>query len=132
MIDMCRIFHTNNLACLKGFCDELCQMLRTGHAVLINILVFCQDLKGYHLLYLEGMSLHHGEADMRIERCREDCYDLSNQQAAGEQLSQKISRRKITFTHFKSCQICLYLRKFLYQRFNNDSLHIDRKLFRQY
>ena len=29
---------------------------------------------------------------MRIERCREDCYDLSNLQAAGEQLSPEFSR----------------------------------------
>ena len=29
---------------------------------------------------------------MRIERCREDCYDLSNLQAAGEQLSHKFLR----------------------------------------
>ena len=26
---------------------------------------------------------------MRIERCREDCYDLSDLQAAGEKLSPK-------------------------------------------
>ena len=35
------------------------------------------------------MSLYYGEAGMQIERCREDCYDLSNLQAAGEQLSHK-------------------------------------------
>ena len=35
------------------------------------------------------MSLYYGVASMRIERCRENCYDLSNLQAAGEQLSQK-------------------------------------------
>ena len=29
---------------------------------------------------------------MRIERCREDCYDLSNLQAAGEQISVAFSR----------------------------------------
>ena len=29
---------------------------------------------------------------MQIERCREDCYDLSNLQAAGEQLSTKTFR----------------------------------------
>ena len=29
---------------------------------------------------------------MRIERCREDCYDLGNLQAAGEQLSHKFLR----------------------------------------
>ena len=38
------------------------------------------------------MSLYYGEAGMRIERCREDCYDLSNLQAALEQLSQQFSR----------------------------------------
>ena len=37
------------------------------------------------------MSLYYGDAGMRIERCREDCYDLINLQAAGEQDSQKIS-----------------------------------------
>ena len=29
---------------------------------------------------------------MRIERCREDCYDLSNLQAAGEHISVEFSR----------------------------------------
>ena len=38
------------------------------------------------------MSLYYGEAGMQIERCRDDCYDLSNQQAAGEQFSQRFSR----------------------------------------
>ena len=68
MIDMCHRFHTNNIACLKGCYDQLCQMLRTGQAVLIKIHVFCQDLKGYHLLFLEVTSLYYGEAGMRIER----------------------------------------------------------------
>ena len=63
-------------------------MLRTGQAELIKIHVFCQDLKGYHLQFLKEMSLCYGEAGMRIERCREDCYDISNLQAAGEQLSK--------------------------------------------
>ena len=67
-------------------------MLRTGQAVLIKIHVFCQDLKGYHLQFLEVMSLYYGEAGVRIERCREDCYGLSNLQAAGEQLSPKSLR----------------------------------------
>ena len=58
-------------------------MLRTGQAVLINIHVFCQDLRGYHLQFLEVMSQYYGQVGMRIERCREDCYDLSNLQAAG-------------------------------------------------
>ena len=35
------------------------------------------------------MSLYYGEAGMRNEKCREDCYDLSNVLAAGEQLSKK-------------------------------------------
>ena len=61
-------------------------MLKTGQAVLIKMHVFCQDLKGYHLQFLEVMPLYYGEAGMRIERCGEDCYDLSNLQAAGEQL----------------------------------------------
>ena len=89
MLDMSRKFHTNNSACLKGCYEQLYQMLKTGQAVLIKIHVFCQDLKGYHLQFLEVMSLNYGEAGMWIERCREDCYDLSNLQAAGEQLSQK-------------------------------------------
>ena len=38
------------------------------------------------------MSLYYGEAGMRIERCREDCYDLCNLQAVGEKLSQNFSR----------------------------------------
>ena len=83
MIDMCCKFHT----CY----DQLCQMLRTGQAVLIRMHVFCQDLKEYHLQLLEIMFLYYGEAGMRIERCSEDCYDLSNPQAAGEQLSHKYS-----------------------------------------
>ena len=70
MIDMCRKFHTNNVACLKGCHDELDKMLRTGQAVLIKTHVFCKDLKGYHLQLLEVMSLYYGEAGMRIERCR--------------------------------------------------------------
>ena len=65
-------------------------MLRTGQAVKIH--VFCQNLKGYHLQCLEVMSLYYGEAGMRIERCREDCHDLGNLLAAGEQLSSKCSR----------------------------------------
>ena len=64
-------------------------MLRTGQAVSIKIHVFCQELKGYHLQFFEVMSLYYAEAGMWIERCREDCYDLSNLHAAGEQLSQK-------------------------------------------
>ena len=65
----------------------MCKMLRTGQALLTRIHVLCQDLKGYHLQFLEVMSLYYGEAAMRIERCRDDCYDVSNLQAAGEQLS---------------------------------------------
>ena len=37
MIDMCRKFHATNLACLKGCYEQLCQVLRTGQAVLIEI-----------------------------------------------------------------------------------------------
>ena len=59
-------------------------MLRTGEAVLIHIHVICQDLKGCHLQLLEIISLYYGEAGMRIERCREGCYDLSNLPAAGK------------------------------------------------
>ena len=64
--------------------DQLCQMLRTGQAVLIKIHGFCQGLRGHHLLFLEVMSLYHGEIAMRIERCREDCYVLRNPRTAGE------------------------------------------------
>ena len=60
MIDMCWKIHTNNFVCLKGCYCQLCQMLRTGLAVLINIRVLCQDLKGYHLQFLEVMSLYYG------------------------------------------------------------------------
>ena len=72
---MCRKFLTNDVACIKGCCDQLCQMLRTGQAVSIKIPVFCQDLKGYHLQFWEVMSLYYSEAGMQIERCREHCYD---------------------------------------------------------
>ena len=65
-------------------------MLRTVQTVLIKIHVFRQDLKGYNFLFLQIMSLYYGEAAMRIERRREDCHELSNLQAAGEQLCQKI------------------------------------------
>ena len=50
-------------------------MQMTGMAVLIKIHVFCQNLDGYNLQFLEVMSLYYGEAGMRIERCREHCYD---------------------------------------------------------
>ena len=43
------------------------------------------------------MSLYYGEAGMQIERCREDYHDLSNRQAAGEQLSQKKFEMKDKF-----------------------------------
>ena len=79
----------NNLDCLRGCYDQLCQMLRTGEAVLIKMHVFCQDLEGYNLQFFKAMSLYYGEDGMRNERCREDCYDLCNLQAAGEQLSPK-------------------------------------------
>ena len=82
MIDMCRKLHTNKLACIRGCYDQLCQMLRTGQAVMIKVHVLCQDPKGYHFQFLEVMSLYHGETGMRIERCREDCCDLSKIQAA--------------------------------------------------
>ena len=61
-------------------------MLWTGEVVLIKIHIFCQELKGYHLQFLEVMSLYYGEAGMWIERCRKDSHDLSNLQAAGEQI----------------------------------------------
>ena len=101
MIDMCRKFHSNNLACLKGCYDQLCQ------EVLIKIHVFCQDLKGYHLQFYEVMSLLYGEAGMWVERCREDCDDLSNLQSAGEQLSKKLFTFLSQVYYFP---ICLYLR----------------------
>ena len=41
---------------------------------------------------LEVMSLYYGEAGMRIKRCKEDCHDIRNLQAAAEQLSQKFSK----------------------------------------
>ena len=69
MIDMCRKFDRNNFACLKECYDQLCQMLRTNHAVLIKINVFCQEIIGYHLQFLEVISLYSGEARIRIERC---------------------------------------------------------------
>ena len=83
-MDMCREFLTNNLDCLIGCYDQLCQMLRTGQAVSIKMHVFCQDLKGYHMQFIYVMSLYYG---MRIERNIDDCCDLSNLKAAEEQLS---------------------------------------------
>ena len=59
---------------------------------MIELHALCQELKGYHLQFLEVMFLYYGEAGMRIERCSEDCYDLSNLQSAGGQLSQTFSR----------------------------------------
>ena len=56
----------------------------------IKIPICCQELKGCHLQFPEVMSLYYGKGSMQIERCREDYYDLSNQQAAGEQLSKNI------------------------------------------
>ena len=41
-------------------------MLRIGQVVLIRIHVFCQDLKGYHLQFLEVMSLYYCEDDMLL------------------------------------------------------------------
>ena len=60
--------------------------------MLIEINVFCQELKRYHFQLLYVVSLYYDEAGMQIERCREDCYDLSNQQAAGKQLSSIFDR----------------------------------------
>ena len=85
MIDMSQKFHTKNLACLKGCYDQLCQMLRTGQAVLIMI-------HGYILQFLEIIYLYYGDAGMQIERCREDCYDIGNLQAAEEKISPKFLR----------------------------------------
>ena len=62
-------------------------MMRAGHAVLIKIRIFYHKLIGCHLQFLELMSLCYGEARMQIETCRNDCCDLSNLQAANEQLS---------------------------------------------
>ena len=56
----------------------MCLMLRTGQAAFMKIHVACHDLKWYHLQLLEVMSLYDGEAVMRIERYKEDFYDLSN------------------------------------------------------
>ena len=44
------------------------------------------------LQFLEVMSLYYGKTGIQIERCREDCYDLTNLQAAGEQLSPNFLR----------------------------------------
>ena len=89
---------TINLACLIECYDQLCQMLLSCHAVLIKIHVFCLDLNGYNLQFIEEMSVYYGEAGIRIERCREDCYDLGSLQAAGEQLSPKFLRCRINLT----------------------------------
>ena len=57
--------------------------------MIIKIHVFCQDLKGYHLQFIEVMSLYYGVFGMRIEWCREDCHNINNLEAAGEQLCKK-------------------------------------------
>ena len=62
--NMIDIAHTNNVACLKGCYDQLCQIQGT------KIHVFCQDLKVCYLHFLEVMSLYYGEAGMRIKRYR--------------------------------------------------------------
>ena len=67
-------------------------MLKTDQAVLIMLNAFYEELKGYHLQFLEVISLYYDEAGMQIERCREDCYDFKNLQAVGEQPSPKILR----------------------------------------
>ena len=40
--------------------------MKTGQAVLLGINVFCQELKGYDLQFVEVMSLYCDEADMQI------------------------------------------------------------------
>ena len=67
-------------------------MLSSSITTIMKIQVFCHDQKGYHLQFLEVISLYNGEASKRIERCREDCQDLSNLQAAEEQLSSIFMR----------------------------------------
>ena len=78
------------------------------------------------------MPLYYYVAGMRIERCREDCYDLSILQATVEQLSHKFLRWKINLTQVYYFPICLYLRNISWQRSKNGSLHTSRKLARQY
>ena len=113
MIDICQKFHTNNLACLRGCYDQLRQILRTGPAVLIKIHIFCQDLKGHHLQFLEEMSLYYGEAGMQFERFREDCYDSSNLYLYGTgnylTTEQKLSRVSMRMRDGQSnLLICLW------------------------
>ena len=50
---------------------------------------------------------------MRIERCRENCYDISNLQSAGKQLSPKFSRWKINVTQVYNFTMCLCLKNIL-------------------
>ena len=69
---------------------------------------------------------------MQIERCREDCYDLSNLQAAGEQLYKKNFRQKINLTQVYNFLICFYLKNIFWQRSSNSSLHISRILARNW
>ena len=58
-------------------------------------------------------SLYYGQTGMWIEKCSEDSYDLNILQAAGEQLSPKLSRRKINLTQVYNFKICLYQKNFL-------------------
>ena len=119
-------------SCLRGCHNQLCQMLRTGKAVITRIHVICQDPKAYHLQFFEVMSLYDGEVVMQIERCREDCYVLSNLQATREQLSPDVLRWKRNLTQVNTFPICLWLKNIFYQRPNNISLHISLKYARQY
>ena len=93
--------------------------------------VFCQDLKGYNLKFLEVIYLVYGEASMRIERRRGGCCDLSKLQAAGAQISPTFSRWEINLTQFYNYPICVYLKNIFWQSRNNCSLHISQKLARQ-
>ena len=83
MIDMSLKFHANNLTCLKGCCDQLCQVLKADQAAIIKIYVICQNPKGYHLQFFYTMSSYHCKAGMRCDRRKEGSYDLGKLHSAG-------------------------------------------------
>ena len=59
MIVVCRKFHTNRLACLRGFYDQLCQMMRIGKGKICkrNLTVHNEMLSYGSILFLPSLHL---------------------------------------------------------------------------
>ena len=66
MTDMLRKFHMNKLASLRECNNQLCQIMRTGQAMLIERNAFHKEPKSYQSLFLKVASLYYDEASMRI------------------------------------------------------------------